>query len=468
MPWGPRTVAAVSLALLAVVALVWAGSDAETDASSPAASDLRGRGDLSKPEVRFDPIPYDGDRKRQMAAYSERHYGESEWRLDPRAVVLHYTAGSTYESAFETFASNAPSLGEKPGVCAQFVVDKDGTIYQLTRLRVRCRHTIGLNHESVGIEMVQEDLGGGHVTSEAILDREAQARSAVDLVAWLKQRYRIPMRDVIGHAMANDSRLFEDRSGWRNDHVDWPKSEVKTFRKRVGGRLTRAGRPAATPAATSRVSPTRRIVFGESVQGRKLVARRTGDPSSRWTVLIVGEVHGDEEAGRPVVRALRRDAGPAAGVDLWTVGSLNPDGHADDRRTNARRVDLNRNFSVGWDGSEPEGSGYYPGPKPFSEPESRALRGLIRRIDPDVTVHYHQPWGAVLAPCDGPAPLHRLYSRVSGLPVDRCRGQDLPGTITRWQNRRGGTAFVVEIGPDRLGDGAIRRHARAAARVAAG
>lgn len=469
MQTGQRIVLAALVSALAV--LLWAGFDGSGPSQAePAVPNARASGDLPKPPVVFDPIPYDGERKRQMANYSNRHYGEREWRLDPRAIVLHYTAGFSYESAFNTFASNAPALGEKPGVCAQFVVDKDGTIYQLTRLGVRCRHAIGLNHVAIGIEMVQEDLGGGgHPASQAILDREQQARSAVRLSAWLKQRYRIPMRDVVGHATANDSRLFEDRTGWRNDHVDWPAAELGIFRKRISRELhrdRRVDREATWDRAAA--EDERRVVFGESLEGRKLVALRSGDASSSRTALIVGEIHGDESAGRPIVRLLRRRPGPASGIELWTVPSINPDGHADDRRTNANGVDLNRNFSVNWDGSEPKGSGYYPGPKPFSEPEARALRDLIRRIDPDVTIYYHQPWGAVLLPCDGPARLQRLYSRVSGLPTDRCRGQGLPGTVTQWQSERPGTAFVVELGPERLSAGGARRHARAAARVAAG
>lgn len=81
--------------------------------------------------------------------------------------------------------------------------------------------------------MVQEDLGGSHATNQAILDRRKQARSAVRLAAWLRDRYEIGSRDLIGHATANDSRLFEDRRGWRIDHTDWPKAETRTFRKRV-------------------------------------------------------------------------------------------------------------------------------------------------------------------------------------------------------------------------------------------
>ncbi len=200
------------------------------------------RGSVPKPPIRFDPIPYEQARKRQMANYSRRHYGKRTWRLDdPKAVVLHYTATSTYGPVFNTFAANAPALGERPGVCAQFVVDKDGTIHQLTRLYVRCRHAVGLNHVAIGVEMVQEDLGTRHGSDRAILDRGAQVRAATRLVAWLRQRYRISAKDVIGHAMANDSRLFKDLEGWRNDHVDWRSGDVRVFRKRVA-RVIRSSR----------------------------------------------------------------------------------------------------------------------------------------------------------------------------------------------------------------------------------
>lgn len=222
-----RSVALAVVAGCALVAVPAAGGWSPPDVPTEARS-------VPEPPVDFDPIPYDHSRKRQMAAYSKRHYGQRTWRLsDPEAVVLHYTATSTYGPVYNAFASNAPNLGESPGVCAQFVVDKDGTIHQLTRLYVRCRHTVGLNHVAIGVEMVQEDVGSRHGAEQAILGRRSQARSAVRLVAWLKQRYGISMKNVIGHAMANDSPLFEDLEGWRNDHVDWRAADVREFRGRV-------------------------------------------------------------------------------------------------------------------------------------------------------------------------------------------------------------------------------------------
>ena len=50
------------------------------------------------------------------------------------------------------------------------------------------------------------------------------------LVRWLQGRYSIPTGEVIGHAMANDDPHFKDLQGWRNDHTDWLKRDVREFR----------------------------------------------------------------------------------------------------------------------------------------------------------------------------------------------------------------------------------------------
>ena len=222
------TLAVAACALMALPAF------SGTSSGFPSGPDSVARGGVPKPKIDWDPIPYAKERKRQMANYSHRHYGKRTWRLKkPKVIVLHYTATSTYAPVHNTFAANTPSLGEKPGVCSQFVVDKDGTIHQLTRLYVRCRHTIGLNQTSIGIEMVQQSRSSKHGSDRAILDRKRQIRAATRLTAWLKQRYRIGMKDVIGHSMANDSPHFKDLEGWKNDHVDWLKGDVRKYRKIV-------------------------------------------------------------------------------------------------------------------------------------------------------------------------------------------------------------------------------------------
>ena len=187
-----------------------------------------------KPPIKSDPISYGAERKHQMAGYSNRHYGSREWRLvDPDVIVLHFTASGSYDSAWSTFDSNAPNLGEPPGVCAHYVVKQSGTIAELVPPSVRCRHTIGLNHRAIGIEMVQETGPGSHWADQQILDRRPQVGAVLKLVRWLQSRYGIATRDVIGHAMANDHRWFKDLEGWRNDHTDWLARDVREFRERL-------------------------------------------------------------------------------------------------------------------------------------------------------------------------------------------------------------------------------------------
>ena len=181
-----------------------------------------------------DPIPYGSQRRHQMARYSLRHYGHRSWHLrHPKVLVLHFTGGSSYSSAWNTFASNSPNRGEMPGVCSHFIVDKDGTIYRLVSPAIRCRHAIGLNYTAIGVEMVQETGSGSHWADRQILHRRPQIRAALRLARYLKDRFGIRMRNIIGHAMANDSPYFKDLEGWRNDHVDWLPRDVHEFRRRL-------------------------------------------------------------------------------------------------------------------------------------------------------------------------------------------------------------------------------------------
>ena len=207
------------------------------------------------------------------------------------------------------------------------------------------------------------------------------------------------------------------------------------------------------------------VSFGRSVGGRKLRAFRAGDPEARRTALVVGSIHGDETEGHEITTRLRSEYRDISKVELWIVETVNPDGVARHTRKNAHGVDLNRNFGEDWSGAAPPSSADYGGPRPFSEPESRAVRDLAKRLRPSITVWYHQPWGAVLVPCHGSAPVERDYARAAGMRTS-CRGAGLPGTARNWQNSNvSGHAFVVELGGGELGSSAGKRHARAVARV---
>jgi protein MpaA len=220
----------------------------------------------------------------------------------------------------------------------------------------------------------------------------------------------------------------------------------------------------AASGGSAAAAPPRAQVAGRSVEGRPILVYPVGDADARRDVLIVGCIHGDECAAFPVVARLIRGA-PVPGVRLWIVPSVNPDGRRRGTRGNARGVDLNRNFPHRWR-PIPFSSRYHSGPRPLSEPESRAVRDLILRIRPDLSIWYHQPERNVRDP--DASPPARRYARMVGLPFLPLAAP--PGTVAEWTEWRlaGAEAFVVELAAGSLGASAVARHLRAVRRVAAG
>ncbi len=229
------------------------------------------------------------------------------------------------------------------------------------------------------------------------------------------------------------------------------------------------GGAAATPPAKV---ATQRLMVGKSVQKRAITAAQVGDPAGTRVALVVGVIHGDERAGVAIIRSIKREAahhrGALAGTQLWAIATVNPDGLRAHTRKNSHGVDLNRNFPYRWRGNVPHSSGYYPGPRPASEPETRAVMAFVRRIQPDLSIWFHQPWGAVLA-CHGSPPVAAHYAKLVGMRTS-CRGAGLRGTAISWETHAvpGSSAFVVEMPGGAIGARSANRQARAALTVAEG
>ena len=177
-------------------------------------------------------IPFGPKRKRQMAAYSSRHYGQAEWRLEPRQIVLHYATAPTIGSVFNTFSDPRPdpTFGELPQVCAHFVI-APGRAVQMVSLRARCRHTLGLNHVAIGIEHL------GYSDGEVMASRGMRLRS-LSLVRRLRCLYGIAVRDVIGHAESLRSRHYRERvpSLQGLTSADFSRKTMRIYRKKVARR----------------------------------------------------------------------------------------------------------------------------------------------------------------------------------------------------------------------------------------
>jgi protein MpaA len=183
------------------------------------------------------------------------------------------------------------------------------------------------------------------------------------------------------------------------------------------------------------------IVIGHSVHGQPIQAWHIRGPGPR--VLVVGCIHGNECSGVDVVDALAR-AHPRE--DLWLIPDLNPDGHAARTRGNAHGVDLNRSFPNG------------------REPETRAAVALIRRIEPAVTIWYHQAEDRVRAWGKSKVAARR-YARLAAMRYATVQWPS--GAATRWQNTAlGEKSFVVELPRERLTPWQLDRQVRACLRVA--
>ena len=223
------------LVTILVVALTAITASAAGTASRPSATTAAPVKPMApvKPRIVWDPIPFGAKRKAEMAAYARRHYGsfmKPTWRLiDPHVIVIHYT-DSSFQSAWSTFANDVPDseLHELPATCAHFVIDTDGTIYQLVSLGTMCRHTVGLNWTSIGIEHV------GFSDAQILNDR-AQITSSLKLVHWLRCRFNIAIKNVIGHNESLSSPYHrEDVPSLRTQtHGDWVHADMQIYRARL-------------------------------------------------------------------------------------------------------------------------------------------------------------------------------------------------------------------------------------------
>lgn len=151
-----------------------------------------------KPNIVDRPITFEDTRKQLTLDYLYERYGLEQDKpdIEPRMIVLHWTVIPTLEASFNAFDPSTlpnwrPDIKTVSGlnVSAQFLVDRDGTIYRLLPETTMARHVIGLNHCAIGIE----NVGG---TDDFPLTEE-QVNSNILLVNYLAEKYNIEY--LIGH-----------------------------------------------------------------------------------------------------------------------------------------------------------------------------------------------------------------------------------------------------------------------------
>jgi N-acetylmuramoyl-L-alanine amidase len=226
-----RIAARVGVACAAALGVALIASAQVSPVTASAAARPRTAESVSRPPIVRHLIPFGPKRKREMAAYSERHYGQRGWRLrNPRVIVEHMAQAPTAAAVYAAFAPDTPDveLGELPNVCSHFVISASGRIFQLVNLRTRCRHTVGLNWTAIGIEHA------GYADAD-VLDDRRQRRASLWLTQYLRCRFEIGVGDVIGHAESLGSPYHHELvpSLRRQTHGDWKPPSMRVYRQRL-------------------------------------------------------------------------------------------------------------------------------------------------------------------------------------------------------------------------------------------
>lgn len=171
------------------------------------------------------PILYGDTRRRLTLLYLKEHYGRNDNKVTfkPRMIVLHATEIDSLQASFgalqpETLPNSRTEL-KRAGdlnVSAHYLIDRDGTVYQLMPDHWVARHTIGLNRSAIGIENVG-------ATDPPTLT-SAQVSANVLLVAHLAVKYQ-SIQWLIGHHEYSKHRggpLWEERDNTYFTHKSDP------------------------------------------------------------------------------------------------------------------------------------------------------------------------------------------------------------------------------------------------------
>jgi N-acetyl-anhydromuramyl-L-alanine amidase AmpD len=145
----------------------------------------------------YKPVIFDSQRVRLSLDYLKQRYDivQVNPTIKPIMIVLHWTAIPSLEKSFDAFnRSTLPDARKgirgagELNVSSQYLVDRDGTIFQLMADTVFARHVIGLNYCAIGVE---------NVGSEKEPLTADQLKANEQLIRYLITKY--PIKYVIGH-----------------------------------------------------------------------------------------------------------------------------------------------------------------------------------------------------------------------------------------------------------------------------
>ena len=143
------------------------------------------------------PINYSKERNELSIEYLKQRHGlnQANPTITPKIIVLHFTGFGDIKTIHAYF--NAEKIEESRqinkkvstlNVGSHYLIDRDGTVYQLIADTLFARHVIGLNYCSIGVENIGSEKEP--LTNDQII-------ANVKLVRYLNSKYKIDY--LIGH-----------------------------------------------------------------------------------------------------------------------------------------------------------------------------------------------------------------------------------------------------------------------------
>ena len=190
----------------------------EASAESVAMSQAAEQNLLQAPVIVDKPIKWTSEREKLIREYSLLHYGKEIMKIEPQAVVVHWTVTKGWKEVYHYFYNEtmANTHGGRLNVASHFLVARDGTIYRLTEETAMNRHAIGYNWCAIGIENVGGVDGREDLTAE-------QLKSNIALIRYLEQKYPT-ICYVWGHYQQNKAKesglYIEHQKGYYSAKID--------------------------------------------------------------------------------------------------------------------------------------------------------------------------------------------------------------------------------------------------------
>lgn len=159
----------------------------------------------------------------------------------------------------------------------------------------------------------------------------------------------------------------------------------------------------------------------------QLIGRRTLDKGGY--ILIIGVVHGDEPQGEFLINNyLQKNTNFPP--EFLFIPCLNPDGLANETRTNANGVDINRNFPTdNWVSGDK--NRYFGGDAPASETETRFVIDVVEKYAPKLIITLHTPFKIVNFDGEG-REISEKIGKIFNYPVEESIGYPTPGSFGTW------------------------------------